>query len=106
MENKHNMGWNNKKSYLDIYVGKPVCASHNGQTVHGVLAEVNLNEGYADFKPSIVGEGDNSIAINKELPTRVLLPLGVIRPLTQTLEEYVEKYTTSDSKHKHQTEEK
>ena len=99
---KNKMGWGEKETNCDIYKGKFVCAGHNGNIVYGILKEINTNQNYVDFMPSIVGTGDNSIAINTDLPTRLSLPISLIRPVPQTLEDYVKEYNNT-LKHKKQT---
>jgi hypothetical protein len=90
---RKSFGFKDQETIWDIYLGKFVCACHNhGDSVYGILKVINSNDNYADFMPSIVGRGDGSLAVNTELPTRISLPIHLIRPITQAIGEYVEGY--------------
>jgi hypothetical protein len=75
---------------VDGYIGEFILATQNSNTVYGILKEVR--EGYAYFTPSIVQYSDNTLYIERRLPTRIILPLTGIRPIKGSLEEYVKVY--------------
>lgn len=80
------------KSNWDIYLGKFVCVHSNGDTVIGVLDEINNQEGYVDFKPSVVGLPDETLIEETGLPTRITSPIKIMRKLPGTVEDYVQLY--------------
>ena len=97
-------GFGNSKEHpeetmWDEYVGRPVCAHCNGNTVYGILKEIRIKNEifpYACFQPSIVGspaikDEISELNLIEELPTKALLPITVIRPLKKgVLEKLIE----------------
>ncbi len=82
----------------DGFIGEFVFATHNGNNVYGILAEIK--GGYAYFKPSIIQYADNTLYIEEKLPSRLVLPLAIIYPIKGSLEEYVEIYNANLEKDK------
>lgn len=67
------------------YQARPVVVQVNGNRIAGVVYEVNLDDGYVDFKPSLVPSGDY-VRREDDVPTRLFLVAGlsvVIRPLQE-----------------------
>ena len=89
---KNSLGFEERRTNWEPYKGRFVYAAHNSEAVLGVVLEIDVNRGYIDFMPSIVGNGDGSLSINDELPTRSFLPINLIRPLTQKPKDYVRTY--------------
>lgn len=90
----------------DGYFGKFLCIHQNGNTVMGILKKVDRKNKLAYFQPSLVGYVDGSLNVEEELPTRINMPLGIIRHLKGTIEEYAEKYNAkqkADQAKKEQT---
>ena len=86
-----------KPTQWEPYVNNdPYCFCNlNGGYAYGVLKNINKREDFAEIQPSIVFNLDNSQAsINNQKPTRLPLPLGIIRPLPEgmSLEKFVEDY--------------
>lgn len=91
------LGAFNEPTQWHDYINKdPQCfCSYNGGHAYGVLRSINKEEGYAEIQPSIVFNIDGSQAsVNNQIPTRLPLPLGIIRPLPErmSLEDYVNDY--------------
>ena len=74
-------GFDRQEEKWGDYIGKQVCASHNGVGVYGVLQEIDSQMGIADFCPSIVHGPDGFVYVNYDDPTRIQLPLAAVRPL-------------------------
>jgi hypothetical protein len=84
-------GRNNHKKE-NQYLNRFVCVNQNGNSVLGILDEIDTAKGCAKFMPSIVGKGDGSLAIVEDEYTTMDFPLPIIRPMSGTIEEYVEDY--------------
>lgn len=89
-------GFDEPTQWQDYINKDPQCfCTHNGGNAWGVLKKVDKNEGYAEIQPSVVFNLDGSQAsINNQTPTRLPLPLGIIRPLPEgmSLDNYVSDY--------------
>jgi hypothetical protein len=92
---KNTLGFGFKKDPYQrdkIYFNKFVCVEYNGHSVFGILKKIDRLEGYAYLRPSLVGKADGFLKIVSNVPTKISLPLTVIRPIPGTLEEYVNVY--------------
>lgn len=83
-------GNNNKKN---MYAEQFVCVWQPGNSVHGILERVDVNERCAYFNPYVVAKADGFLRIMQGgLPTKMDFPLTIIMPMPGTIEEYVEAY--------------
>lgn len=99
-ENTSGFGFGRKNhDEQNRYLDKFVCVQQNGNSVYGIFKKIDKIKGCAYFMPSIVGNADDSLGIMHDLPTKIDLPLTIIRPMPETLEEYVTKYN-KNLKHK------
>ena len=89
---------------LEEYVGREVRFERNNITVYGVF--IGIKDGYAIFNPSLVlSPGGQDSYLNKDLPSKMLLPVEVIRPLPdgtleETLKEFYEQKRKQEEKEK------
>jgi len=66
------------------YIGQVGHYSCGPVSVTGVPIEINLQDGYMKFQPSLVGWGEDQVRIEEDVPTTLLTERGnpiVMRPL-------------------------
>jgi len=91
------MGFNGRErdpltEQRDGYVGRFICIQQNGNSVLGILKNIDELNKLAYLQPSIVGFADDTLYVEESLPTRIRIPLGIIRPMKGTVEDYVKVY--------------
>jgi len=100
---ENGFGFGNRKTsgtIYDQYVGQTVSTSHNGNTVVGVLKEIDINNHVAYFQPSVIGSSTGEVYLQETKPVQLPFPLGGVFPLKETLEEYIVGYNKNLSKTK------
>ena len=73
-------------SIYESFKGTPGHYSVGSNSVTGVLEEVNLDEGYMSFRPSIVGYGEAGVKLETERSSVLVMDQGlpiVFRPIDE-----------------------